>query len=175
MRYRNQETKGGGHRDKKELSALKSKPYETSDIDDLDSLFSSLDGSCSSSSPPPLPPKDFLFRPRRLSVPPTITYGTSLAESSPFITFAANFASDMQCQQPTMVTTGPGVPQPMLASNMNTQVSASTGADCTSSQSGSAGPSHVSTGADCTTSQSGSAGPSQRTQPLLRSWKLEAS
>ena len=149
---------------KKELSALKAKPYETSDMDELDSLFSSLDGSCSSSymatsaaentlisppPPPPLPPKDFLFRPRPLSVPPTITYGTHLAESSPFTTFAANFASDMQLQQPTMATTGPGVPQLMLASasNMNTPVSASTGADYT-------------------TSQSGSAGPSQRTEPL---------
>ena len=68
-------------------------------------------------------------------MPPTITYGTPLAESSPFITFAANFASDMQCQQPTMATTGPGVPQPM-----NTPVSASTGADYTTSQSGSTGP-----------------------------------
>ena len=71
---------------KKEVSALKAKPsaYETSDMDELDSLFSSLEGSCSSSfmptpaaghaliSPPPLPPKDFLFHPR--PVPPTITY-----------------------------------------------------------------------------------------------------
>ena len=53
-------------------------------------------------------------------MPPTITYGTPLAESSPFTTFAGNFASDMQLQQPTMATTGPGVPQPMIASNMNT-------------------------------------------------------